>query len=125
MDANILCTLLAQRIPPEQFQLWGLDIHWMAPEYDTPENRAIVEDVVANYASLAAGVVAVEQLAKLKNRLKQELKETASSDAQIFRMMLAIWDVGVTKGLWVNADLPTPIRAVAAQWKQKLQEIDS
>jgi hypothetical protein len=54
MDANILCTLLAQRIPPEQFQLWGLDIHWKSSDYDTPENRAIVADVIANYPELAA-----------------------------------------------------------------------
>jgi hypothetical protein len=54
MDANILCTLLAQRIPPEQFQLWGLEVHLMSPEYVTPENRAIVSDVIANYEALAA-----------------------------------------------------------------------
>ena len=65
MDANILCTLLAQRIPPEQFQLWGLDVHWMAPEYDTPENRAIVEDVIANYTTLAVAVAAAECLSKI------------------------------------------------------------
>jgi len=54
MKADILCTLLAQRILPEQFQLWGLDVHWMAEEYNTPENMAIVEDVIANYETLAA-----------------------------------------------------------------------
>lgn len=54
MDENILCTLLEQRIPPEQFQLWGLDIHWMSEEYNTVENRAIVDDVIANYDTLAA-----------------------------------------------------------------------
>jgi hypothetical protein len=54
MDANILCTLLAQRIPPEQFQLWGLDIHWMSPDFDTPANRAIVADVIKNYDNLAS-----------------------------------------------------------------------
>jgi phosphoribosylformylglycinamidine (FGAM) synthase-like enzyme len=53
MDADILCTLLAQRIPPEQFQLWGTDIHWMDEKYDTPENRAIVADVTKNYDNLA------------------------------------------------------------------------
>jgi len=52
MEANILCTLLAQRIPPEQFQLWGLDIHWMDEAYNTPENQAIVVDVIANYDTL-------------------------------------------------------------------------
>ena len=54
MDANILCILLSQRIPPEQFQLWGLEIHWMDESYNTPENRAIVADVINNYEALAA-----------------------------------------------------------------------
>ena len=65
MDANILCTLLAQRIPPEQFQLHGLEVVFFDPEqnnkpvgspnespYDTPENRAIVDDVIKNYDAL-------------------------------------------------------------------------
>ena len=66
MDSNILCTLLAQRIPPEQFQLHGLEVVFFDPDannkpvdaphespYDTPENRAIVEDVIRNYDTLA------------------------------------------------------------------------
>ena len=54
MNANILCTLLAQRINPEHFQLWGLDIHWTNESFNTPENRAIVADVIKNYDALAA-----------------------------------------------------------------------
>jgi hypothetical protein len=70
MDANILCTLLAQRIPPEQFQILGLEIYFIDPDenskpvdaphtspYDTPANRAIVEDVIANYDTLAAAYI--------------------------------------------------------------------
>ena len=57
MNANILCTLLAQRIPPEQFQLWGLEVHWMDEAYNTPENQAIVSDVVANYDTLEAAYI--------------------------------------------------------------------
>ena len=67
MNADTLCTLLAQRIPPEQFQLHGLDVVFFDPDknnkpvdsphespYDTPENRAIVADVIKNYDTLAA-----------------------------------------------------------------------
>jgi hypothetical protein len=53
MNASILCPLIAKRIDPTHFQLWGLDIHWMNEEYNTPENRAIVEDVIKNYDILA------------------------------------------------------------------------
>lgn len=58
MDADILCQLIAQRIPAEQFQLWGLDVHWMKEEYDTYENRALVEDINTNYETLAAAYLA-------------------------------------------------------------------
>ena len=63
--------------------------------------------------------------AALKARLKRELEQTASRDAALFRMILAMWDIGVTKGLWVNTELPVAIRTMVAEWKQKLQEIDS
>ena len=58
MDANILCELLSQRISPEQFQLRGLDVHWVPEDFDTPENRAIVADVIANYDTLEAEYLA-------------------------------------------------------------------
>ena len=53
MKSNILCTLLAQRIPPEQFQLHGLEMHWMDEAFNTPENQVIVADVIQNYDTLA------------------------------------------------------------------------
>ena len=80
MNANILCTLLAQRIPPEQFQLWGLDIHWMSPDFDTPENRAIVEDVIANYETLEAAYLAVEVAEKEAREALQATKQQALVD---------------------------------------------
>jgi len=62
MDAQILCTLLAQRLDPEYHRLSGLEVVWLNEDkvpdensfYDTPENRAIVADVIANYDTLAA-----------------------------------------------------------------------
>ena len=70
MDANILCALLAQRIPSEQFQLHGLGIHWMDETYNTPENETIAADVIANYGTLEATYLAVEVAEK-------EARETA------------------------------------------------
>lgn len=74
MDANILCSLLAQRILPEQFQLHGLKVVFFDPDkkdkpvgspneslYDTPENRAVVADVMANYATLEAAYLAEQK----------------------------------------------------------------
>ena len=53
MDADILCQLLAKRIPPEQFQVHGLDVRWMNEAFDTEENRAIVREVTGNYGALS------------------------------------------------------------------------
>jgi len=66
MNTSILCTLLAQRINPEYFQLWGLDAHWMDDAYDTPANRAIVADVVANYDTLKVAVIKADKLAEIR-----------------------------------------------------------
>lgn len=54
MNGQILCALLAQRIPPAQFQVHGETVVFMDAQYDTPANQAIVADVVANYATLAS-----------------------------------------------------------------------
>ena len=80
MNANILCTLLAQRINPEYFQLWGLDIHWMKEEYDTPENRAIVADVIANYPSLESTYLAEIEVAQAAEAARIEAKAQALID---------------------------------------------
>ena len=78
MNANILCTLLAQRIPPEQFQLWGLDIHWMKEEYDTPENRAIVADVIKNYDTLAGDMErSMQEAADTEALISAKIREQA------------------------------------------------
>ncbi len=78
MNASILCTLLGQRINPAHFQLWGLDVHWMAPEYDTPANRAIAADVAANYDTLAPAVIQNEKDEMEKEKLIQaEIRDQA------------------------------------------------
>lgn len=64
MKANILVNILAQRINPEHFQLWGLEIHWMSEEYNTEANRAIVVDVIAIYPALEAAYLAEQQAIK-------------------------------------------------------------
>lgn len=69
MDAQILCSILAKRIPPEQFSIRGEEVVFFDPEqnnkpvgspnespYDTLANRAIVADVIANYEILAAAM---------------------------------------------------------------------
>jgi hypothetical protein len=72
MDANILCQLIAKRIPPDQFQFWGTEIHWMAESYDTPENRAIVDDVIANYETLASEYEESQKVIRKRQAYKLE-----------------------------------------------------
>jgi hypothetical protein len=75
MDANNLCMFLAQRIPAEQFQIHGLEVWWMSKDYDTPENSAIVEDVIANYDTLEAAYLADEAAKIAAEEIKTKLKE--------------------------------------------------
>jgi hypothetical protein len=52
MDANTLCTLLAQRIDPEAFRLLGTEIEWRREP--TGAELAAADEVVSNYETLAA-----------------------------------------------------------------------
>lgn len=65
MDANTLCSLLAQRIEPSHFQLRGADIEWLISP--TAEELALADDVVANYDTLAADYLANQEA--LANRI--------------------------------------------------------
>uniref|UniRef100_A0A6M3KT14 Uncharacterized protein n=1 Tax=viral metagenome TaxID=1070528 RepID=A0A6M3KT14_9ZZZZ len=73
MNASTLCTLLAQRIPPEQFQLWGPDVHWMKKEYNTPGNQAIVADVLKNYDKLAAPIIKQQEIDEYNAPIKAKI----------------------------------------------------
>lgn len=52
MNNEILCTILAIKIDPAKFQLWGLDVHWLSKP--TKEELAIVDDVIKNYDTFEA-----------------------------------------------------------------------
>ena len=70
-------------------------------------------------------ILAARQAAGIKARLKRELEQSASSDVTLFRMIMAVNDMAVSKGLWANNEFPQNIKDVAMEWKQKLNEIDS
>jgi hypothetical protein len=40
-----------------------------------------------------------------------------------FRMLLELFEVGKTKGLWVNTDFDATLRQKAADWKTKLERL--
>ena len=94
MDVNMLCRLLVQRIDPKQFQLSGLKIEWLDVHrlpaadspYDTPENRAIVAEVIENYATLA-----METLRQRRNALLQECDWTQLSDCPLTPEQRVAW----------------------------------
>jgi len=93
MNASILCTLLAQRINPTYFQLWGLEVHWMASKYDIPENRAIVADVVANYDTLKLSVIKSGKMASIR----------ADASAVILTKYPVWYQVNVANGIYSAA----------------------
>ena len=94
MDADILVQLLINAgIPAEQFQLHGLEVYFIDPDannkpvdaphespYDTPENRAIVASVLANYDTLSATLL---DATSASSQAKQVLKtsDTSAFDA--------------------------------------------
>ena len=94
MDAENLCTLLAQRIPPEQFRVHGMEVVFFDPDknnkpvtapnkspYDTPANRAIVEDVIKNYDKLAATHIDTTKIETEKASLIQaKMRELAVAE---------------------------------------------
>ena len=63
--------------------------------------------------------------AAAKERIKEELKLIADSDLQLFRMVLAVNDMAVSKGLWANNEFPKDIMDMVAEVKQKLRMIDA
>lgn len=81
MNANTLCSLIAQRIDPRHFHLEGLEVVFCDiygifrkdnPDFDTPENRAIVADVIKNYPELAAAYEAKQDILKEISKLEAQ-----------------------------------------------------
>ncbi len=104
MDASILCTLLAQRIPPEQFQIHGEEVYFIDPDannkpvdaphtspYDTPENRAIVADALRNYDDLSATLLdATSASSQEKQILKTDAMTAFDSATTVEELKAAI-----------------------------------
>ena len=69
-------------------------------------------------------IIAVRQAANVKSRLKRELEQSAAADVELFRLILDMWEALVAKGIVTNNDLPANTKTKAAEWKQKISEID-
>lgn len=89
MDANMLCSILAQRIPPEQYRLDGLEVRWASPVFDTKINRAIVADVMASYDALADAYIAEQEQAERVTAIKGRLKEIDGKSIRSIREWIA------------------------------------
>lgn len=72
MEQSILCQLIAKRIDPTKFQLWGMEVKWMSETDNTLENNAIVADVIANYDVLAAALQVELDAERKKDSYKTE-----------------------------------------------------
>jgi hypothetical protein len=91
MNAQILCTLLSQRLgtDPKKFEVRGQEVVFYdkdegvnkpagSPHYsewDTPENSAIVEDVINNYKALEAAYLVDQANEKTDEEILTRLKE--------------------------------------------------
>lgn len=52
------------------------------------------------------------------------IADVRSADIWLFRMILAMWDVGVSKGLWSGSDITDDeLKAKVQAWKTKLDRL--
>lgn len=86
MDSGILCTLLNNaglagkaRVDGQEVIFYDKDLGVNKPssspntsEYDTPENRAIVDDVIANYETLASEYEESQKVIRKRQAYKLE-----------------------------------------------------
>jgi len=89
MDEQILCGLLAKRIPAQQFVLRGTNVQWTSKEHDSPENRVVVADVVANYDALAAAYEAGQKAKAENDEIKAKLAEIDLKSIRALREWIA------------------------------------
>ena len=105
MDGNILCQILAQRIPAEQFGVYGDSNVVMTDEkFNTPENQGIVTDVMNNYETLAAALLADQQA------------EKDQADADKAQAILDLQSISIIRD-WVaqQETAPQEIKDISAQ----------
>ena len=88
---------------------------------DWLEYQQWVADGNAPAVEFTAQEIAQQIILDEVNTLKEDLRRT---DHWLFRMILAVWEVGITKGLWANADITdTALKQKVAAWKIKLDRL--
>lgn len=102
MNPIILCTLLAERIDPTRFQIWGGEVKWH--KEPTDEEAAIVDDVIANYETLAAGY----QAGQMKTQAIDAIQNILDSKAKEFGFdsihTAAVWTISKNPDRKARAD---------------------
>lgn len=78
MDQKILCGLIAQRVDPTKFQLWGTEVHWLVTPAQTDLDN--VAAIIADYDNLAALYLQELELAAQAQALKEQQKAQAIAD---------------------------------------------
>lgn len=79
-----------------------------------PESQKIENDAIVNQTA---------QEISDKDKIRTALGRIQGRDVELFRMMLTIWEVGITKGLWANTDLSSEMKQMAQDWKQDLADL--
>jgi hypothetical protein len=75
MNNNMLCTLLAEKIDPTKFQIRGTEVHWLLEP--TTEEQVIIENVIANYDTLAAEYQMKQMQSQAENLIQSILDSKA------------------------------------------------
>lgn len=83
---------------------------WLA-EGNTPDPEYTQEELDAQ--------AVLQEITELQQNLKTTLH-------WLFRMILKVWETGVAKGIWTNADIAdSDLKQKASDWKTKLDRLKS
>jgi len=82
---------------------------WLAEEDNTPDPEFTQEELDLNGIN--------QEISELKDDLQK-------TQVWLFRMILAMWQIGVTKGVWDNSDITdNELKQKVAAWKTKLDRL--
>lgn len=85
------------------------------------QGQEYITDDNVEYVQFLADKEATETLLEEKDGLVRDLRQALKWQ---FKMILELFEVGKTNGVWVNTDFDADIRAKAADWKTKIARLD-
>lgn len=58
-----------------------------------------------------------------RTRVRENVENLRTDDLKVLNFMMTVWEMGKSKGLWTDQDLPTEIRGWPAKWQGLIDDI--